>query len=266
MLECVVNISEGRDRRVLHDLAAACGDDLLDVHRDPDHHRSVFTMVGEMAPRRLARAAVERLDITSHDGAHPRMGVVDVVPFIALPGTGAEPSTARSARDRFSSWLSTELAVPTFRYGDERTLPDIRRGAWTAVKPDSGPDRPHATAGSTCVGWRPLLVAYNLWMANDDLDEALEVARAVRGPDVRALGLQVGGSVQVSMNLIAPERVGPAAAWDRVADLAPVARAELVGLIPTTTLGSIPRPRWSQLDLDEDRTIEARVAARPSTA
>ena len=86
MLECVVNISEGRDRGVIDAIAEQAGADLLDVHTDPDHHRSVLTLVGEAAPRSVARAAVEHLDLKTHQGAHPRIGVVDVVPFVPLDG------------------------------------------------------------------------------------------------------------------------------------------------------------------------------------
>ena len=258
MLECVVNVSEGRDPAALARLAAAAGDDLLDVHTDPDHHRSVFTLLGEDAPRRLARAAVATLDLSHHDGVHPRIGVLDVVPFVALDGTPA--AEARAARDRFCRWAGAELALPCFTYGPERTLPDVRRGAFRDLAPTCGPPRPHPTAGATAVGARPLLVAYNLWLATSDLAQAREIAGAVRAPAVRALGLRVGAEVQVSMNLVDPLHVGPDAVWDEVARRAPVARAELVGLVPAAVLRATPPARWAQLDLAEDRTIEARVA------
>jgi glutamate formiminotransferase len=122
---------------------------------------------------------------------------------------------------------------------------------------------PHPTAGAMAVGARPLLVAYNLWLApGTELAVARRVARAVRGPGVRTLGLAVGDEVQVSMNLVAPLEVGPADVWDRVATLAPVARAELVGLVPAAVLARAPEGRWAQLDLGPDRTIEGRRAGR----
>ncbi len=264
MLECVVNISEGRRPDVLAELADACGDDLLDVHTDADHHRSVLTLVGEDAPRRLAAAAVDRLDLRDHDGVHPRIGVIDVVPFVALDGSTA--ADARAARDRFCAWAGDELALPCFRYGDERTLPEVRRGAFTTLAPDCGPANPHPTAGGCAVGARPLLVAYNLWLAEDDLDRARAIAATVRGPAVRALGLQVGSEVQVSMNLIDPLVVGPADVWDAVSIEAPVARAELVGLVPEAVLDATPQERWSPMDLSADRTIEARLDRRRRTS
>ena len=119
MLECVVNISEGRDVPAIAAIARAAGPGLLDVHTDPDHHRSVLTLVGEDAPRAVTREAVARLDLRRHQGAHPRIGVVDVVPFVALAGSSA--ADALAARDRFAGWAAGELGLPCFRYGPERT-------------------------------------------------------------------------------------------------------------------------------------------------
>lgn len=262
MLECVVNISEGRRPEVVAAIGAAAGADLLDVHSDAHHHRSVLTLVGEEAPRAVARAAVDRLDLGAHAGVHPRIGVVDVVPFVALGATPAAEAVA--ARDRFGAWAAAELGVPGFAYGPERTLPEVRRRAFAGLTPTWGPATPHPTAGAIAVGARPLLVAYNLWLApGTDLAVARRVAREVRSPEIRTLGLAVGDEVQVSMNLVAPLAVGPAEAWDRVASLAPVARAELVGLVPEGVLEQAPEGRWEQLDLGPERTIEARLARRP---
>jgi glutamate formiminotransferase len=113
-----------------------------------------------------------------------------------------------------------------------------------------------------CVGARPPLVAYNVWLVEPDLALARRIAAAVRGPHLRALGLAVGRRVQVSMNLIAPGVLGPAAAYDLVAAQAPVAGAELVGLVPQDVLLAIAPERWDELDLGPDRTIEARMAHR----
>lgn len=257
MLECVVNVSEGTDVGRLARLRAAAGPDLLDVHTDAHHNRSVLTLVGEEAPRRLAEEAVALLDLRTHAGVHPRIGVVDVVPFVPLGGS--TPADALAARDRFCTWAAGALAVPCFAYGPERTLPDVRRGAFRDLAPTTGPDRPHPSAGAMAVGARPLLVAYNLWLAEPDLDLARQVARALRSPQVRALGLAVGDHVQVSMNLVDPLAVGPADVWDAVAPRAGIARAELVGLVPRAALDRIPSARWQELDLAPERTIEARL-------
>lgn len=160
MLECVINVSEGRNQAILNDLAELCAGDLLDIHSDPDHNRSVFSLVGVDAPRALARAAVAALDINEHAGVHPRIGVIDVVPFVPL--VNSTMHDALVARDEFITWAAAELGVPCFRYGTERTLPDIRKKAWTTLMPDAGLHVPHFTAGAMCVGVREPLVAYNL--------------------------------------------------------------------------------------------------------
>jgi glutamate formiminotransferase len=261
VLECVANISEGRDPAVLGALTTAAGSDLLDLHSDPHHHRSVLTLVGDAAIRSVARVAVERIDLGDHAGVHPRIGVVDVVPFVPY-GDDSTLADAIAARDAFAAWAADELAVPCFTYGPERSLPDVRRHAFGALAPDRGPGTPHPTAGAIAVGARPVLVAYNLWLAEPDLAAARRIAAALRGPAVRALGLAVGTRVQVSCNLVDPLRVGPADVHDRVAALAPVAGAELVGLVPAPVLRAVDPGRWAELDLAEDRTIEARLSAR----
>jgi glutamate formiminotransferase len=274
VLECVVNVSEGRDRSVLAILSRAAGRCLLDVHSDPDHHRSVFTLGGpeaqvEAGVRDLARQAVSLLDLSHHLGVHPRIGVLDVVPWVALIGPPFQdspppdgPVQARRARDRFAAWAGKELGLPVFLYGPDRSLPEVRKGAWRSLVPDVGPRSPHPTAGAVAVGYRPLLVAYNLWLRGANLTQAKVVAAQIRCQELRALGLQVGGNVQVSCNLLAPGLLGPAEAWKKVAALAEIERAELVGLIPETVLQATPRARWHQLDLSYERTIEARTAGR----
>lgn len=259
MLECVINVSEGRDRDVLERLGSAVGDDLLDVHTDADHHRSVFTLVGEHAPRRLTEAAVAAIDLRRHNGVHPRFGVVDVVPFVPLGD--ATLSDAVRARDDFARWAAATLDLPCFLYGPERSLPDVRRRAFRSLSPQFGPPTAHRSAGACAVGARGLLVAYNLWLATPDLDLAKAVAAEVRSGPIRTLGLAVGGEVMVSCNLVEPLTTGPGDAWDAVAAHTEVAHAELVGLVPEAVLAATPRDRWAELDLAPDRTIEARLAA-----
>ena len=174
MLECVVNISEGADRALVGAIGAAAGHDLLDVHADPDHNRAVLTLVGEEAPRRVARVAVDRLDLRRHQGAHPRFGVVDVVPFVPL--AGSTMADAETARDRFATWIADELGVPAFTYGRHRSLPELRRRAFRDLVPDTGPGSPHPTAGAVAVGARGVLVAWNPWLAGPDGARAREVA------------------------------------------------------------------------------------------
>jgi glutamate formiminotransferase len=267
MIECIVNVSEGRRADVVADLAAAAVPFLLDVHRDEDHNRSVLTLAGpgeELidAVKALATAVVQRLDLRHHEGVHPRIGVLDVVPWVALSGWPVQagtPAVAVAARDAFARWAGDVLSLPCFLYGDERTLPALRREAWSTLAPATGPPFPHPSAGAAAVGARPVLVAYNLWLATPDLALARRLAAGLRGPAVRALGLQVGDAVQVSCNLLDPMAVGPAAVFDAVAGHSDVARAELVGLLPTRVLDAIAEHRWPELDLDRSRTIEARL-------
>ncbi len=274
MLECVVNVSEGRDASVIAALARACGPCLLDVHSDYHHHRSVLTVAGEdeavqAAVRELAGRAVVLLDLREHVGAHPRFGVLDVVPWVALQGWpvrdavagGARSERARRARDSFALWASTELELPVFLYGPERSLAEVRREAWRALAPDVGPSAPHPTAGAVAVGCRPLMVAYNLWLTGVDLARARSIAAGIRSPDVRALAFALGDHVQVSCNLENPLTVGPAAVRDQVSRLGDVERTELVGLVPESVLRSVPEELWADLDLAPERTIEYRLTA-----
>lgn len=285
LLECVVNVSEGRDQALLKTLADAAEGSLLGVHHDADHHRSVFTLGGAPAPlraavRRLAGLAVERVDLSHHTGIHPRIGVLDVVPFVALERDGSQAplrngrlDTAIAARDDFARWAGATLGLPCFLYGElpdgeERSLPALRRQAWRQLRPDTGPNHPHPTAGASAVGARGLLVAYNVWLAGLDPAATLAAAKAIAGelrkPGLRTLGLAVTGGAQVSCNLVEPDRIGPAEVFDAVVERAAprgvtVTRAELVGLVPRRVLDAIPPARWAELDLGPPVTIEARL-------
>ena len=272
-LLCVVNICEGRNPGIIDAIAAAGGRSVLDLHSDEDHHRTVVTMGGgdlEEAVRAVAGQAVELIDLRRHRGVHPRLGAVDVVPFVPLDGDGspvsgaADLTDAIAARDRFAGWAGRFLDLPCFLYGPERTLPTVRREAFHQRAPDTGPDRPHPTAGACAVGARPALVAYNLWLTTADRSVATAIAAAVRGPAVRALGLATAGTTQVSCNLVDPAAVGPAQVYDAVDRSARAAgttieRAELVGLVPAAVVKGTPRGRWKELDLDSERTVEARL-------
>lgn len=257
MLECVVNVSEGADRAVIGAIGRAAGDSLLDVHADAHHNRSVLTLAGpdvEHAARAVTAEAVRRIDLRLHVGVHPRLGAVDVVPFVPLAGSSMDDAVV--ARNRFAAWAGEELGVPCFLYGPERPLPDVRRHAFTGLAPDTGGPVTHPTAGAICAGARPVLVAYNVWLADGvDVGTARRVAREIRGPRLRALGLDVGGRAQVSMNLVDPYRLGPAAAYDLVAARSAVDRAELVGLVPGAVLEAAPADRWAELDLTPEKAL-----------
>jgi glutamate formiminotransferase len=272
VLSCVVNVSEGRDQHVIGAIASAGGACVLDVHSDPDHHRTVLTLAGEdleHAVQAVARRTVELVDIGRHRGVHPRLGALDVVPFTPLDPHGhpvghGDLAGAVDARRRFATWAGRTLALPCFFYGPERTLPDVRKRAFAGLDPDAGPATAHASAGACAVGARFCLVAYNLWLSTGDREVAASIAAAVRGPAVRALGFATAGVTQVSCNLTDPWSVGPAQVYDAVDRLArdagsTVTRAELVGLAPAAVVDAVAPERWRQLDLDHERTIEARL-------
>jgi len=279
--ECVPNVSEGRDRAALDALTSACGQLLVDVHSDADHHRSVLTLATEdpvaleAAVRALAREVVARCDIGTHEGVHPRLGALDVVPFVALGGGAPEREVATGLARRFADWAGSELDLPCFLYGDVdalgRSLPDARREAFRSRRPDHGPMRPHVTAGATAVGARPPLVAANAVLDTDDLVLATRVAGRVREagggpPGVRALGLWLAasGRVQVSMNLVDLTSTGLQDAVGAVEAAlagsgAAVAGVEVVGLVPRSeseTWSTEFRERWG---LTDALTVESRL-------
>ncbi|MEO6469030.1 MAG: glutamate formiminotransferase, partial [Acidimicrobiia bacterium] len=191
MLEAVVNISEGRDARLIDAIGSAAGRALLDIHRDPDHHRSVFTLaardagVTEAATRRLTEVAFEDLDLRRHSGVHPRLGVVDVVPFVALGST--PPETAVAAARAFADWLARVHRVPAFFYDlaatDGRTLPTVRRSAFAGLMPDRGPETPDPRLGATAVSARRPMIAVNVELGTQDLQLAQRISTSVRERD-----------------------------------------------------------------------------------
>ncbi len=272
MFECVVNISEGRDLPVLEQLSRAAGQSLRDRHRDRHHHRSVFTLINEPEQllndlHTLASTAYQKIDLRRHQGVHPRFGVVDVVPFVALGGE--DPGQACALRDETAAWFAETFFVPVFLYGaladgTTRALPDVRRGAFETVAPDFGPNDASSSKGAVAVGCRPILVAWNLWLRDVSLEQAQSMAAAVRGPDVRALAFEVGDDVQVSCNLIDVPSARPSFVYDVVAQKlegsGQIDHAELVGLVPQALLDVEDSSRWAELDLSPDATIEARLA------
>jgi glutamate formiminotransferase len=270
VLECVLNISEGRNLTLLGELRSTAGDSLRDHHADEFHNRSVFTLINDAAlltpdVRALITASFEALDLRHHEGVHPRFGVVDVVPFVALAPDSA--SAALELRDDTARWISDAFDVPTFLYGEVdgaiRSLPEVRKHAFANLVPDFGPSMPTPALGAVAVGARPILVAWNIWLAGVSRDETRLLAKAVRRSEVRSLAFRVGDYTQVSCNLIDPMVVGPSIVYDQVASRLPIGgeivRCELVGLVPRSVLETQDRQRWGQLGLSEDVTIESRL-------
>lgn len=291
LIECVPNVSEGRRAEVIAALRSSLsvpGVHVLDQSSDPSHNRTVYTFAGEPGPLqdavlRLFAAAVDAIDLNSHVGIHPRMGAVDVVPFIPLHGATMEEcialarSTAALVAERFS--------IPVFLYeeaaanDDRRSLSDIRRGGANGValrmkqpgwQADFGPDAPHPTAGASAIGARPILIAYNVNLASNRLGVARRVASVVRASSgglrhVKALGMQLDhGGVQVSMNLTNYKETPMTAVFDAVTreaavDGVRVLESEIVGLVPADALPPDPLRRLKLREEDLDRVLERRL-------
>jgi glutamate formiminotransferase len=281
VLECVPNVSEGRDARVIATLVEACGPSLLDVHRDADHHRSVLTIAGPGprdavgAVQALARVVAQHIDLRVHRGVHPRLGALDVVPFVAFD----EPRQAAvDAAVAFADWVAAALGLPVFLYDRAdpagRTLPDTRRDAFVRRRPDRGPGAPDARLGAVAVGARPPMIAVNCWLDTRDVALAREIASSVRErdgglPGVRALGLDLrdAEATQVAMNLVDLDRTGLEVACMAVRRRAEAAgshvtRVELVGLAPAAELAICSQAFLDWADLGPDATIESRLTNR----
>ncbi|MGH7335506.1 MAG: glutamate formimidoyltransferase [Candidatus Rokuibacteriota bacterium] len=272
-LECVPNVSEGRNASLIGRLAEvirAEGAELVDVHSDVDHHRSVFTCFGvvpvlERAMLALARAAVELIDLRAHQGVHPRVGALDVVPFVPL--WGASMADAVEVARRVGRSMAQELALPVYFYGaaalreERRELAAIRLGGFEHLGerigladelPDAGPSVLHPTAGATIVGARDPLIAFNAMLDTVDVEVARRIARAIRESSgglvaVRALGLWLPsrGRAQVSMNLLDYRRTPPRLVAERIQTCArdadtKVSEYELVGCAPADALADWP--------------------------
>ncbi len=280
------NISEGRDRGAIAQIAAAFGAHLLDVHSDPDHNRSAFTLAGE--PDDLARAvadgaarAVELVRIADHQGVHPYVGVVDVAPIVYL--RAADRGAACAEALVLADLLADELGLAVFLYGalaGGRTRAQLRRGgpqelarriARGELAPDYGPPGPHPTGGAVLVAARPPLVAFNVELAPPaTLEDARAIAALIRDggaeglAGVRAIGLWLEhrGLAQVSTNVEDHRATSLAAVVAAVARHAPPAGAELVGLAPRAAFAGFP----ADIPLEGYATIEEALARRAHSA
>jgi glutamate formiminotransferase len=295
LVESVPNVSEGRRLDVVDRLADAIssvpGVALLDRTSDASHNRSVFTIAGEDGPltealERLVAASIHEIDMDAHEGEHPRIGAVDVIPFIPLGSTTIEECVDLARR--FGQRIAAQYDLPVYLYAraaqraDREKLADVRRGQYEGLKeeiaqrgrePDFGPPRLHPSAGAVAVGARPFLIAYNINLDSDDIDLAKRIARRVREsggglPRLQANGFEVREPergdphrAQVSMNLLDFEVTPLWRVWDAVRELAAEdgvrpAESELIGLAPLASFlavadhaGALP-----------DDPIEARLA------
>jgi glutamate formiminotransferase len=291
LIECVPNVSEGRRTEVIAavgDAIAGPGVHMLDRSSDSSHNRTVYTFAGESGPiqdavLRLFTAAVDAIDLRVHDGVHPRIGAVDVVPFVPLRDATIEQCVVLAKST--AALVAERLHVPIFLYEDaaadgaRRSLSDIRRGGINGValrmkqpswRPDYGPHHPHPTAGATAIGARPVLIAYNVNLASNRLGVAKRIASVIRTSSgglayVKALGMQLDrGIVQVSMNLTNYRETSMTTVFDAVtreaaADGVRVLESEIVGLVPQDALPSDPVRRLKLRAEDLDKVLEMRL-------
>ncbi len=293
IIECVPNISEGRRPEVVEACVAAvertAGVSLLDHSSDASHNRSVLTLAGDAGPLKQAvlalfEQAVARIDLRAHAGEHPRVGAVDVVPFVPIEGVTMEACVAL-ARE-VASEVAARFGVPVFLYEEAATSParrnleDIRRGEFEGLKdkmaapawaPDFGPPQPHPSAGASVIGARMPLIAYNINLATDRVDVAKKIAAAIRFSSggfryVKAMGVRVEDRqlAQVSMNLTNFEKTPIFRLFETVKREAArygvaVLESEIVGLVPSAALVDAARFYLQLERFRPDQVLENKI-------
>ena len=291
LIESVPNVSEGRRLDVVDRLADAIvgvpGVFLLDRTSDASHNRSVFTLAGDDGPvtdalEALVAAAIHDVDMDVHTGEHPRIGAVDVIPFVPLAETTMDDCVALARS--FGERIATRFELPVFLYAMAATRPervklsDVRRGQYEGLKgeiaqlgrePDFGPARMHPSAGAVAVGARPFLIAYNINLASEDLELAKRIARRVREsggglPKVQGNGFWIEElrRAQVSMNVLDFSVTPLWLVWETVRDIAAedgveLAESELIGLAPVAAFLAVA----DRAGAPSDDPIEDRLAA-----
>lgn len=292
LFEAVPNFSEGRDRakieRIAGTVQAVPGVRILGLTSDADHNRSVLTLAGEEEPLleaavALARACANEIDLSRQSGEHPRVGSLDVLPFVPLEGATLEDaaSLARRAGERigelgFAVYLYEAAASAPHR----RNLAEIRRGGYEGLaaraseegwRPDYGAAEPDPALGAVVIGARPFLVAYNAFLDTADVEVAREISARLRErdgglPGVKAIGLEVAGRAQVSMNLVDLSKTSLPVAVERVRQLAAerdarVDSTELIGLMPLEALLETARYYLALPGLEPEDVLEYRLRA-----
>ena len=297
VIECVPNLSEGRRPDVIAGVAEAVarvpGVRLLDHSADASHNRSVFTMIGdagalEVAVLALYGRALADIDLRSHRGEHPRLGAVDVVPFVPIADVTMADCVALARR--VGAAVADRFKVPVYLYEEaatnpaRRNLEDIRRGEFEGLAakmasedwaPDFGPAVPHPTAGATVIGARMPLIAYNINLATDRLDVAKKIAAAIRHSSggyryVKAMGIKLDdrGIVQVSMNLTNFEKTPVHRVFETVRREAErygvaVLESEVVGLLPAAALTDVAEYYLKLAGFSRDQVLENRLRSEP---
>jgi glutamate formiminotransferase/formiminotetrahydrofolate cyclodeaminase len=295
LIECVPNFSEGKRADVVSAIRQAAeetrGVTVLDAQSDPNHNRMVLTFVGAPQPVKEAALAasaraIELIDLGKHVGEHPRMGAVDVVPFIPL--TGATMEDCIVLAKEFAQEFAKRFSVPVYLYeqasGDARKdLAKVRQGQFEGLRkvigvdskrdPDFGPKKIHPTAGATAVGARQILIAYNVDLNSQDLSIAKKIANKIRErdgglPAVKALGFELRDRklIQVSMNLIDYSKTSMDGVFYAISNYAKefgvsIADSEIVGLVPQDAINQVSIHSLSLRNFTDDQIIENRIAS-----
>ncbi len=293
LIESVPNFSEGRDPAKVDAIADAMRMDgvyLLDRHMDADHNRSVITLAGsrealmEAVLRGIGKAA-ELIDLTRHQGVHPRIGATDVVPFVPIEGVTLEDCAQMARQVGVQVWK--RYRIPVYLYESAAMRPErvqlenLRRGQFEGLRdeiatnpdrmPDFGEPRVHPTAGATVIGARKFLVAYNIFLNSSDVEVARKIARTVRFssgglPFVKAIGVLVRGLAQLSMNLTDTDQTPIARVFEAVKSEAArhgvaVLSSEIVGLVPKKALEDAAGSFLQMENFDSSLILENRLAA-----
>ncbi|HCR35654.1 glutamate formimidoyltransferase [Candidatus Woesebacteria bacterium GWC2_33_12] len=290
IVECVPNFSEGKNKKIINaifdaSLRQAQGKPVkvFELEYNASHNRMLFTIVG--SPEDVLNSVFESIkvaskliDMNSHVGEHPRIGAVDVVPFVPVSGVSMEECVKLS--NKLAKKVADELKIPVFMYEasakkeEYRNLADVRVGEYEGIKkvmrkPDYGPDKPHPTAGAVVIGARKYLVAYNVNLETNDVNIAKEIAKKIREKDgglkaVKALGFEVDGMAQVSMNLVDFEITNFDKAYREIEKEAKnlgvgIKSSEIYGMIPLEALVKAIRTTFKGSTFKGDQVLEKRL-------
>lgn len=292
VIECVPNFSEGQDLKKINKIADSAkkikGVKVLDVEWDKSHNRSLVTIVG--APEKVFLAAFEMIktatsviDMEKHKGEHPRIGATDVVPFV--PVSGVDISECVELAQKLGQKVANELEIPVYLYeeaatsSERKNLANVRRGEYEGLKdeieknsdrkPDYGPAKMHPTAGAIVIGARKFLVAYNVNLDTKDVEIAKTIAKKIREkdgglPGVKALGFEVDGKAQVSMNLVDFEKTNFDEAYQAIQKEASELRisivsSEIYGMLPLESLVRAIKTTFKADTFKSDQVLEKKI-------
>lgn len=286
IVECVPNFSEGKDQKIINaifDAAKIGSARVFELEHNASHNRMLFTIVGDPEEVMASvfesiKVATKLIDMNKHTGEHPRIGATDVVPFVPVSGVSMEECVEMAKK--LGKKVADELSIPVFLYEEAATKPefrnlaDIRKGEYEGIKinmrvPDFGPSKTHPTAGATVIGARKYLVAFNVNLDTSDVDIAKKIAAKIREkdgglPGVKALGFEVDGKAQVSMNLVDFEKTNFDEAYRSIEMEAKtlgvkIKSSEIYGMIPLESVISAVKSTFKADGFKSDQILEKKL-------